>query len=260
MEKEYKLRMKLPRIILGAPLPETENPFLAIPFEEISINIVIRECGRAKLNLEGSGSLEHLINAFYQRLSEAVPGLCIDLHYEAPENESPAGLYAAVTSAISYSIARYNGEKLEPWEIVELSRYADPIDPPKGWHHVIDALRYSLATGKPAVYRNDEEFAVIETSARYPSPKVSKAIEVEAGRLISRDKTGGEVYNALVKLTGLLVLEGAVKLREQGLTPLISDLARIQNGIIYIGFGASPSGERCIVAPGLPGYLEESCW
>ncbi len=252
--------MRLPRVILGVPLPETENPFLAVPFEEVSIATVIRECGQARLNLEESGRLEHLINAFYQRLSEAAPGLCIDVHYEAMENASPAGLYAAITSAISYSIARYNGEKLEPWEIVELSRYADPFDPPKGWHHVIDALRYSLATGKPAVYRNDEEFAVIEASISYPSPKVSNVIEVEAGRLVSRDKTGGEVYNALVKLTGLLVLEGAVKLREQGLTPLISDLSRVQNGIIYIGFGASPSGERCVVAPGLPGYLEESCW
>ena len=260
MEKEYRLRVKLPRIILGVPLPETENPFLAIPFEEITINIVVQECRRAKLDLEGSRELEHLVNAFHQRLLEAIPDLCINMHYEAPENSGFAGLYAAITSALSYAVARYNGERLEPWEVVELSRYADPFDPPRGWHHVIDALRYSLATGKPAVYRNDEEFAVVEVPTSFPPPRINNVIEVDAGRLINKDKTGGEVYSALVKLTGLLVLEGAVMLREQGLTPLISNLARVQNGIIYIGFGASPSGERCIVVPGLPGYLEETCW
>jgi hypothetical protein len=261
MSKTYRFETRIPHILLGVPLPDSENPFLAAPFEPLKVEIKISECSTPRISAEGiSKELSILLNGFYEKLSEVVSGTCVTLTITEGKTMGVAGSYAAITSVTAYALARYNGERLEPWEIVELTRYVDPFEPPYGWHHVMDALRYSASTGMPAVFRNDEEFAVIERRLVEAPPIKVHIYELDSVSKINRSIIGGDLYNALVKLSGLLTLEGAVKLREEGLTPLISSLARIQNGIIYIAFEKLPSGERCLMGPGLPGYLEEICW
>ncbi len=260
MKKVYRLSVKIPYIIIGIPLLDSENPLLSVPFHKLKIKTILYKCNKPNITIKNNINTSTLITAFYNELIEISPETCLEISIEeAPIRDNTAGLYSAITTGITYALARYNGEKLEPWEIVELSRYADPLKPLKGWHNVMDALRYSAATGLPSVYRNDEEFATIEN----PVTKIEAPLlagQVEAKQAVTRDTVGGEIYNALVKLSGILVLEGSVKIREEGLTSLISSLGRIQNGIISMMWSLEKPKEGCIYSPGFPGFFEILCW
>ncbi len=255
----HKYRIFFPQIILGVPLEQSENPFLVVPVCQGIIAAKLESCNQKHVKISNNDDIVYpLINSFYDALEDLTENICLDLTLERSCTLGPSSLYASISTIILYLIGKFHGETLEPLEIIELGRYADSFEKPSGWQYSIDAIRYSVLKGKPVVFRNDEEFAIID---KVKITETGKFLEVyRANQLLKRRDIGGEIYNAIVKLVGVLVLEGVVKLREEGLIPLISSLGRIQNGIVSMVWGLSLPGEGCIISPGLPGSFEKVCW
>ncbi len=254
----YRLKTALPMILLGVPLAESENPFLAIPMGSIRMEVLVEDGGGPPSVNTGMPGLEALVHGFLDNILQVVGNVRVTANIEAGGGYSPASLYAAITAVIAHSIAKHFGDSLEPWEIVELARYADPIEKPSGWQYVLDALRYAVASGKPVVYRNDEEFATIEAAAR-PGIRYVRSIEPVVQRL-GRDKVGPDPYNALVHLVGVTVLESVVRLQE-GTSPieLIHTTGTLLQGVIEKTWNLPPAGEGCFYSPGLPGVMDVYC-
>jgi hypothetical protein len=171
----------------------------------------------------------------------------------------PAGLYAALTVALLHVLARVHGDTLSSDEIVELARLADPFDygDSPGWAGVIDALRYSAATGRLVAWRNDEEYGDI---ADVGVGELHYKSEVRVSRRVWREELGGDVYSAIVHLGGIATLSAGVKIRD-GEDPLKAawTYKPVDEAMALLLWGAPPPGEECIYSPGLPGILEVHC-
>jgi len=255
-----KLRGKIPAVILGIPLAESENPFMSAPVGVVEAEISVEECGDAKLEISGPASSVHpLLKGFYESLASVLPRICTRITYQARGPQTRAGLYAALTTLLLHALARHHGDTLDEWEIVEFARNADPIEKPWGWGYVIDALRYTVSTGKIVVYRNDEEFAALA-----PIEKVTVVAGGEVGpvsQALTREDVGPDPYNATIHLVGVTVLEGAVRVQEGRPIPeSLLPLARVVTGIAVTYWGLPHPGQNCIYSPGLPGYFDKICF
>jgi len=255
-----KLRGRIPAIILGLPLDKSENPFLAAPLGTLEAEIHVEECDESQVIIAGpEGRVHSLVNSFYDSLTQVLKGVCTRISYKIEGSHTLAGLYAALTTLILHAIARHHGDTLDEWELVELARNADPLDKPSGWGYVLDALRYSVATGKIVVFRNDEEFAGL----RETEP-LQVDVHGEYGPLtqkLTREDVGPDPYNATIHLVGVTVLEGAVRVQEGDPLPeALQPLARILAGIASAYWDLPLPEEPCIYSPGLPNRFEKICF
>ncbi len=254
------LRARLPILLLGVPLEESENPFLTIPGPVGEAEVEVFECDKPKASLEGpgSGSISSLLNGFVERFSlQAGEKICAKISYRIPQGQSPSSIYAFITTLLTYRIAKYFGETLDNWEIVEAARYADPFEAPSGWGYVLDSMRYSTTTGKVVVYRNDEEFATL-TEPLTHNLRYAGNVEVSEQR-IKREDVGPDPYNALVHLVGVSVLEAAVRLRDERSLDKIRAIRGLLTSIISYAWDIAPPGEGCGLSPGLPGVFDIYC-
>ena len=259
--KTYSFSAKLPLVLLGVPLSESENPFLAIPTKTVKTLIVIYNCSDKTVDIQvGTSDINHLISGFVEGLDELAEGLCIKvLPTDGINNASKISIYSLITSLIIHAIAKYHGEILDTWEILEIARYADPISRPSGWAYVLDAARYAVLTGTPVVFRNEEEYAKIESKVE-ANLRYQYSIRPTSQKL-TRESLGGDVYNALVRLAGVMVLEAAVKLRERkDLFFIIETLNKLQNGIISSVWSIDYPPSNCTIVPGMPTEFDVYCW
>ena len=244
-------------IVLGAPLAESENPFLATPLTPIEAEIGIRECTTPLTSISPAGTVTGLLESYTKSLVEGLGGgLCVDVEYRVAARAPPSGVYAAVSTLIVHALARYHGDTLAPWEILEVARLADPMEKPSGWHYVLDALRYSVITGKTIVYRNEEEYG--EIAAPLEGIEYKETLGPARQRLTRQD-LGPDPYNALVHLVGVSVLEGAVRVREGQGPGSLRGIAKLLTAISSTLWGLTVPGD-CSLSPGLPGQFEVVCW
>jgi len=251
------LKAWAPIMLLGVPLAESENPFLAIPGYRGRARVDVWECDSPKLE-SGSSRVKDLLEDFVSRFSQqAGEPICVRLDYEIEGSVSPASEYAFATTLIVYAAARSFGESLDSWEVVEAARYADPLEYPSGWAYTMDALRYAVATGKVVVYRNDEEFAAMSDPVDHG---LAYAETVKAaGQVLTREAIGPDPYNALVHLVGVSVLEAAVRLREGGSVDSLAGLRSLLTSIISAAWALDPPRDGCALAPGFPGGFDVYC-
>lgn len=237
-------------------MPGSENPFLAIPYGfEATIEVSVEACGEPRGSVEAPWpGVAELGGRAASRLAGGL-GLCVDARVSGvPGWASRAGVYAAATAAAAYAVARWYGERPSTEEVMEAARLADPEWGDASWASVVDALRYASLEGSVAVYRNEEEKAVLPGR---PADAAVEAVE-PAGPAPSREQLGLDVYNALVHLAGSAALAAAVASRDEG-DPLRAALrlARVSWALAYAVWGVKPR-EGCIPSPGLES-IEVAC-
>jgi len=257
-----RLAISIPAVISGVPVPDAENPLIAAPTARAVVSVSIEECGEPAVEAPPlPGGASGALRGFWARLSEGLSArLCASLDLEAVHGRpGPAGLYAAATVALLHALARRHGDVMTSGEIVEIARLADPFDYTgiAGWAGVMDALRYSAATGRVVAWRNDEDHGDIAEGGaglRFRSPRPPARPRVERGRL------GGDVYSAIIRLAGVATLSAAVRIRD-GEDPLeaVWTYKPVDEAMALLLWGATPPGEDCILSPGLPGVFEEHC-
>lgn len=258
--REYKLGGRIPVILLGVPLSESQNPFLSLPTIKANATFALYECDKRSVLVNGvPEDLGNLIKTFVFNLDEISVSICLKIDSALGEGVSRVGSYALLTTLLLYAIAKYYGERLDSWEIIELARYADPFEKPSGWSYVLDSLRYTVLTGTPTVFRNDEEFAKIDVE-RTAKP-LFRGVKRVGQQILRRESLGGDVYNALVRLVGVLVLEGSIRIREnESILEIIDTLGRLQNSIVASTWRIENPPPNCILEPGMPGEFEIQCW
>jgi len=242
-----KAEVAAPGIALGVPIPDSENPFIAVPAAKVTVRVEVKKGG-----CSGGG----LLGEFAHNLARGLEmEECIEVEVSAPRGAPRGGVYAAATAVVVYAAAKHYGEKLDTLEIIELARLAEPVAVERGWAPVLDALRYSALEGAPAVYRNEEEHATLPGT---PWNAVFRDAVKPAAR-ISRETLGGDPYNALVHLMGVTVLEAALRARESGDTVKASETLRtVHEGVALTAWGLTPK-PPCTWTPGLPGEFELAC-
>jgi len=258
-----RLSIQAPVVFSGIPVPDAENPLLAAPEARLVLDVRVTERGSpGAIEAAGiPGGVEGVLEGFWSNLQEGLgEGLEARVSVEAVVGRpGPGGLYAAVTVALLHVIARLHGDTLSSDEIVELARLADPFDygDLPGWAGVLDALRYSAATGRLVAWRNDEEHGDIAEAGvgglQYES-------EVRVSRRVRREELGGDVYSAIVHLGGIATLSAGVKIRDGGDPIEVAWTYKpVDEAIALLLWGAPPPGDDCIYSPGLPGVLEVHC-
>ncbi|MCE4600737.1 MAG: hypothetical protein F7C38_04150 [Desulfurococcales archaeon] len=258
--KTYSLEASASIALIGVPLANSENPFLSIPIGRTRVDIAVGECSspRHKIGV-ADDNVAYLLSGFIANLEEITSNKCLQININSRNALSRLSAYSLATTLIVHALAKYHSETLDTWEILEIARYADPIEKPSGWTYVIDSTRYSTLTGTPVVFRNDEEFAKIETTFE-GDLSYKSTIEATTQKL-TREALGGDVYNSLVRMVGVMTLEAAVKLREEGNVVAIAEtLGKLQNGLIASIWDIDYPPPNCINVPGLPGEFDTYCW
>ncbi len=244
-----KAEVKAAGISLGVPLPDSENPFIAVPAVKMLVRVEMERgpCHQPR----GDPLAEFSYNLARGLEIEECPAAEV----KAPEGAPRGGVYAAATAVIVYTTAKWYGEKLDTLEIVELARLAEPFTVERSWTPVLDSLRYSALEGAPAVYRNEEEHSTLPGSEW-------RAVFSEATRpsaRVSRDSVGSDPYNALVHLMGVAVLEAALRAKETGDAVKASQtMIAIHEGVALAAWGLPPRSP-CTWSPGFPGEFELAC-
>ncbi len=254
-----KLSLKVPVVLIGIPIPESENPYIAVPMSSIIVNVKLDRSKDPSLELLGEPPraplIRGLLDMFWKRLCK---GMKMSYTAKMSIEESlgspgPSGLYATLTVALLYALAKENGEILDTYEILEMGRFSDPFNEGPPWSGVIDALRFSVSYGTIVAYRNEEEIAKFNSNKiklRYES-----FLPVRNPR-ITRKSIGGEIYNALVKVSGLEALEAAIMLREgKDIMEILDKFLPVQEAIALGVWGITPRKGRTIAA-GLPKNFE----
>jgi hypothetical protein len=244
-------------VVLGFPIPETSNPFIAIPTKELIFNINVEKCSNSDVIFNNfPNEVKSYILNYWKKLNEGLnENLCAKINLESNlEGFTYSGLYAVTTSLLLYSLGKYNNEVLNEDEITELSRITDNVKDPS-WSSVLDSLRYSSLTGKAVVYRNDEENSVLN--------KTTLPIEfknmITLRQKLTRDLLGNDVYGSLTHLMGISVLEASIRLRESNNFKEIFNIFRpITDAISQIIWDLRVD-DNCFYVPGLPNTAEKIC-
>ena len=250
------LVLKVPAILLGAPIPGSENPYIAAPTGSARFRIELEDCSAPSLRSSGlediAGDLrEHWVNT----VEGLGAGICSRLELEGVEGSyTRAGLYAAATIGLMHALSRHHGESLSSMELVELARYGDPYYRDV-WGFMLDALRYSVAEGGLVVYRNDEEHSRLADTM----VKAGNRGVVELSRRVDSEKVGSDVYSGLIHLMGVTVLEASLRIGE-GMDPVevLRSMAPIHEGVMMAVWGYGRSDD-CITSPSMPGTAEVLC-
>jgi hypothetical protein len=256
-----RLSLRVPTVISGVPVPDAENPLIAAPAAQAVVAVSVRSCPAPGIEAPPlPGSAAGALPGFWSRLTGGLSeSLCAELEVESLLGRpGPAGLYAALTAALLHALARSHGDVMTSEEIVEVARLADPFDYTRmpGWAGVMDALRYSAATGKVVAWRNDEEHGDIADGGVGLEFRGERRGEPR----VSRDSLGGDVYSAIVHLAGVATLSAAVRIRD-GEPPLEAAWVYkpVDEAMALLLWGVAPPGEGCMLSPGLPGVFEEHC-
>jgi hypothetical protein len=240
--------------LLGVPIPGSENPYLAAPVSEIVSEFSLSE-GCSVSGLEGWAR-----SALASFLSNLSRGLelegCISSRLEGTPPPYQLGVYASLTAAAVYAVARMHGEKLSTLEIIEVARLADPEGIDHSLRVALEALRYASLEGRVSVYRNEEEHSTLPQ----PSPRVEFGGSAEAEARISRESVGTDVYGAVIHLMGVAVLEAAVRLREgAGLLESLRALKPVHDAVAAGVWGLAPPAGDCLWVPDSPGLFRLAC-
>ncbi|MCE4624503.1 MAG: hypothetical protein F7C35_01380 [Desulfurococcales archaeon] len=239
----------IPAVILGLPLRESENPYLVAEVGSTRIEVEVEECKEPSVAAGATDDLAGQVVSFAKRLLKEL-GLdaCINLKWSAPEGTPRAGLYASLTAHILKSVARAYGESLEVYEILEYARLLDDLETGWGaWHSVVDALRYASLMGGTVVYRNDEEYAKLSNTTVRGFKESSLIVKEQ---LFDKETLGPDLYGALIHTVGVLVLEGAVRVRDSNRKPSLKPLIQLHNHLAHFFWGLS-TPEGSILSPGL---------
>ena len=252
-----KLKSYSSAVILGFPIPDTSNPFIAVPTKELVFNINIEKCNKPIVLFDNFPNevKEYILN-YWKKLNEGLnENLCAKVNLEENlKGSTYSGLYAVTTSLLLYSLGKYNNEILEEDEIIELTRITDNVKDPS-WSSVLDSLRFSSLTGKSVVYRNDEENSSL-TKIIFP---IEFRSMITLNQKLTRDLLGNDVYGSLTHLMGISVLEASIRLRESNNFREVFNIFRpITDAISKIMWGLD-SNENCFYVPGLPNTAEKIC-
>jgi hypothetical protein len=269
------MKLKIPIILAGLPLPSTENPYLATPVETLEVDILVEERCESKINKNpikidrkiSDPSLRSLLQSYtHSLLSSLGENLCITIELladnKAPITSAlpPSGIYDALTTGIMYSVAYHYGEVLDTFDLLSTARIHDTYDLKfQGWEHAIDALRYSVLTGKTVVFRNDEEFGEISDplGIKYVYQKTLNVLKPS----FDVEDLGTDTYGALTHLIGVSVLEAAVRAREMepsSMDPLLNLLKKLSTILWEFADSEQQScvGRDILLSSGLPGQFE----
>jgi len=236
-------------VILGLPLANSENGFIAVQTGALKATLDVKDCPSPRARITGHQAAG-LVERFALRLlRELGLGSCIMGELSAESLAIDASVYAAGTAAVFLSIARSHGE--EP-RIYELLEYASMLDEQAegSWQGVVSTLRLLALQGGAVVYRNLDEYA--QLSERPPGLEiVVRASHKVGGQKHSEHDLGPDLYGAIIRTIGVLVLEGAVRLREgESIAPLLG-LQKAIASYIWAYNGEGPP------SPGLPGTFYE---
>ncbi|ESQ24075.1 MAG: hypothetical protein OSP8Acid_14260 [uncultured Acidilobus sp. OSP8] len=252
-----RLSVTVPQVLLGLPMKGSQNPYLVSPAGAAGFEASYEEgCSGLRVDnvrAEVAGKLSN----FWSRLASGL-GLsgCASLSLTSGRSWSPSSLYAASTVALLHVVARSHADVLNEYEIVEMGRMADPWEGPPWWQAVIDALRFSSATGKVVAYRSEEEAVELVKASVSVTPEASEAV----GEGVGAEELGESVYNALVHIIGELVLEASEEVRGEGdLAKAALKRLRVQNAVAHAIYGVRTPEAGCVWVPGLPGVLELVC-
>lgn len=247
----------VPAVILGFPIPGSENPYLTASTGEARASMEVYECGKPEIAYEGLEGIRGLLEGFWRRLTEGMElSACTRIRLETTGRMPLSGLYAGLTTALIYKLAREYGESLDTLEALELARYADPFyEITSLWPGVVDALRYNVVESGITVYRNEEEhYRLAEgiLNVRYEgSARVGDA-------RVTKESVGSDVYSALIHTMGVTVLEATLRIGDgkpigEAVTPMIP----VHEGIAKAVWGVSL--DKCMPSPGLPYTVEKIC-
>ncbi len=250
-----RLSLKVPAVVLGVPLPGSENPYLVSPVGSVRISVDVWECNSPEIKADPA-SIRGLLEGFWGRLTRGMElGVCSRVKLEEAERTPQSGLYASITVGLVHALARSYGEILEDHEIIEMTRYADGD---RGdWGYVLDALRYSTLKGKTVVYRNDEEYTSLSDEEL---PLTPRGHVILGKPRVTIESVGSDVYGALIHAMGVTVLEASLRIRDgEGLGRVMESLYPIHEGMLYTIWGVRAGEDSCIYSPGLPRRLEVIC-
>ena len=240
-----------PAVILGLPLKESENPYLVAEIGKINAEFKVEDCREPRVIIEATptGSIDEQVKRFAVRLVDELGlKICLKLRVNAPREIPIAGIYSALTAYLLRSVAKAHGEKLEIYEVIEYARLLDEVEVGwESWHRVLDALRYASLVGGIAVYRNDEEYAKLSNRGLRG---VREAILIGREQLSDKETLGTDLYGALIHTMGVLVLEGAVRVRDYGEKANLNPLIRLHNQIAQFFWGLH-AVENTLISPGL---------
>ncbi|MEN2999617.1 MAG: hypothetical protein ABDH61_03490 [Acidilobaceae archaeon] len=232
-----RLRIALPAVLLGVPVPGSENPVIAAPVGELEAEFSFWSCKEPRL--EGRGELESL----WQRASSGLDlRLCARVN---PIRQSQqANEYFALSAALLYALHKEHGERLSAEELVEIAAQLEDVPDPS-WRVVYEALWYSAHRGTPVAYRNLAE--AFELGFRIKaSLRSGRRLR---GSRVTRELVGEELYGAIVHLMGSAVLEVSLRLREgQEPREVIEAFAPLHDGIASMVWGLPPE-RGCLWSP-----------
>ncbi|AFZ70588.1 hypothetical protein Calag_0847 [Caldisphaera lagunensis DSM 15908] len=252
-----KLKSYSSAILLGFPIPESSNPYIAVPIKEVTLNININKCNSPLVYLENfPNELNEYIKNFWIKLNNGLDErLCANIKLENDFKDSTySGLYSVTTSLLLYALGKYNNETLSEEEIIELSRITDNIQDPS-WAAVLDSLRYSSITGNTVVYRNDEENSTLIKTI-FPI-KFDKVITLR--QRLTKEMLGNDVYGAIIHLMGISVLEASINIRElNNFNKVFNKFRIITDSLSQIVWDLKTS-DNCFYVPGLPNTAEKIC-
>ncbi|MEB3861441.1 MAG: hypothetical protein GSR84_04385 [Desulfurococcales archaeon] len=254
---ERRITVKTPAILLGVPIPGSENPYLAAPTGSATYHISIEDCEGQEISVEGIPLHESLRELWRTTLQGMGLGACASIKLEGTRGVATrAGIYASASIALLHSLSKHYGESLSSMELVELARYGDPHYIGE-WGYVLDALRYSAAEGGLVVYRNDEEHYTISRGLEV-GIKVQRATSLGEPR-VAKESLGPDVYSAIIHTMGVTVLEASLRLNEgASLVKVLEDLAPVHEGIMLAVWGTGQSS-GCISSPSMPRSVEVIC-
>ncbi len=251
-----RLSLRIPAVVLGVPIPGSENPYLASPIGSLVASITVEECGERRIEVSDR-RLKGVLEGFWDRLIRGMElNACSSVKLEEADRAPISGMYASLTVGLLHALARSYGEVLEDYEIIEMARYADGSG--AEWGHVLDALRYSTLKGRTVVYRNDEEYTPLSSEELVLKPRGQISL---GDPRVTLDRVGSDVYGALIHAMGVAVLEASLRVRDGlGLERVLRDLYPVHEGMLNAVWGVRRGDERCIYSPGLPRRLEVLCW
>ncbi len=252
-----RLKSYTSAILLGFPIPESSNPYIAVPIREITLNININKCDSPLVYfINFPSELNEFVKHFWIKLNNGLEErLCANLKLENDFKDSTySGLYAVSTSLLLYALGKYNNETLSEDEIIELSRITDNIQDP-AWAAVLDALRYSSITGSSVVYRNDEENSTLIKTI-FPI-KFDKLITLR--QRLTKESLGNDVYGAIIHLMGISVLEASMKIRESNNFNEVFNKFRVITDSVSQIIWDLHTTNNCFYVPGLPNTAEKIC-
>jgi len=243
-------------VVLGFPIKDRENPYIALPIERVRLDVDLEVCKKPFI------SAPSLQSPVYERLShyweELSRGLkeeyCASLDLLDSYRGPPSGLYAISSSILLYALGKESGETLEVDDIIELSELADGIRDPS-WRGVMSAMRCSSLNGRPCVYRRRDEKTVFSD---FSLPLTYKG-SVSLREVLDKDYVGENVYGAITRLIGLSVLEASIRLAEgNDFLGVFSQYRRITDSVSYALYNIFPKG-KCFYVPGFPYEAEALC-